>query len=82
MLVGSSESFYHPECFVCSICGDAIDEEFMEGDEGRIICTKDHSDHDQICDICKIPLHDETKTFSTNFLVRVGLRTLHSECFK
>ena len=80
MLVLHSDSFYHPGCFVCSICGVAIDEEFLEDEEGRIICTKDHSDTDQICDICKIPLNDET--VSTSILVRVGLRMLHSDCFK
>ena len=78
----SSDSFYHPGCFVCAICGDAIDEEFVKDEDGRIICPKDHSDHDQICNICKMPLSDETKTFSSNNLVKVGQITLHSDCFK
>ena len=80
--VGSSDSFYHPGCFVCSICGDVIDGEFVEDEDGRTICTKDHSDHDQICNICKMPLSDETKTLSSYSLVTVGQMTLHSDCFK
>ena len=77
-----SDSFYHPGCFVCSICGDVIDGEYVEDEDGRAICTKDHSDDDQICNICKMPLSDETRTISTHNLVTVGHMILHSDCFK
>lgn len=77
-----SESFYHPECFVCSICGDGIDEEFVEDEDSNIICTKDHSDCDEICNICNLPLSEESEANSSNSLVTVGEATVHSTCFK
>ena len=35
------QKFYHPDCFLCSICGVKIDDKFFLED-GEILCENDH----------------------------------------
>ena len=80
-----SDKVFHPECFVCALCGDAIEDEFLEDGDGQIVCTKDHSlgDHQaKLCDFCGEPLTDERRISDETTIVTVGEMTLHSDCFR
>jgi hypothetical protein len=67
---------YHPECFVCSVCGAAIDDTtgFAEDTEGKIYCEKDFDElHAPRCEACKRPVADAC--------IKLGERVWHPDHF-
>uniref|UniRef100_A0A8C3XRX5 Filamin binding LIM protein 1 n=1 Tax=Chelydra serpentina TaxID=8475 RepID=A0A8C3XRX5_CHESE len=49
---------YHPECFMCSVCGRSIgDESFAVNDQNEVHCVDDfYRKYASICSVCETPI--------------------------
>jgi len=65
----------HTACFVCSVCGEAIQGRFFRDSEnGKYLCLADYQDKAEKCDKCQLPILERFLT--------VNEHKYHAECFR
>ena len=72
----ASGNKYHPECFVCCVCGCEINETtgFGEDQNGKIYCENDFNElNAPRCEVCKRPIVDTC--------IKIGERVWHPDHF-
>ncbi|XP_040564616.1 paxillin homolog 1 [Lepeophtheirus salmonis] len=70
---GDKGSQYHPQCFVCSDCGEKIAGKFFLCNDGTYMCEKDYAKSCAYCSVCSKPiLYAHLNALN---------RSYHPECF-
>ncbi|NXQ59460.1 FBLI1 protein, partial [Anthoscopus minutus] len=72
---------YHPSCFSCTACGQAIGtKSFAMDEQGDVYCVPDfYRNYATVCSACKCPIvpHDDEDTYKIECLGR----SFHESCY-
>uniref|UniRef100_A0A674KA00 Filamin-binding LIM protein 1 n=1 Tax=Terrapene triunguis TaxID=2587831 RepID=A0A674KA00_9SAUR len=73
---------YHPECFMCSVCGRSIgDESFAVNDQNEVHCVDDfYRKYASICSVCETPIIPQEGKDA--YRIECMGRTFHESCYR
>ncbi|XP_048681197.2 filamin-binding LIM protein 1 isoform X2 [Caretta caretta] len=73
---------YHPECFMCSVCGRSIgDESFAMNDQNEVHCVDDfYRKYASICSVCETPIIPQEGKDA--YRVECMGRSFHESCYR
>ncbi|XP_043355873.1 filamin-binding LIM protein 1 isoform X1 [Dermochelys coriacea] len=73
---------YHPECFMCSVCGRSIgDESFAMNDQNEVHCVDDfYRKYASICSVCETPIIPQEGKDA--YRIECMGRSFHESCYR
>jgi hypothetical protein len=71
-MLKAGDSYFHKECFVCSVCEKTLVGAYTKGPDGKLFCPD--CVPKRVCEVCKGAIGTSA--------ARVGDKLYHPECFK
>jgi len=65
---------YHPTCFICSECGQVIDNKFYTTEDNKFICQLDYQQSRTKCSHCGLPILER--------ILSAVDKKFHPDCFR